>query len=881
MAIYRENFTPSKHSVVCSAHFCEDVILREGLHLENYELEVKRRVRLQKGAVPTIFPGQPSYLTLKTPVKRMGVERRLKIIEERDAQNLDEFINNDKIIDFESFKENCRANCDSKWMISECKDNVFFGRLVHEHNMIPHFLISFKVHSNLNISVYLKDVLVNNSKFDFILGDSMLCDKWSKFQNLLSHLYNYEDGSAVSSDKLALAFQMLDEVMEEKLGENYVNYVRLKEQILLLGNNRKRYSADFMLFSCTLYYSNPAAYKFMRENSFLTLPSADYIRKLALTSNIDVPGLKDSHINYLKQRLCGMTEDEKMVNVLLDEIHVKPSYQYKGGKIKGVSENNVGLANCVQTFMISSLRSSHKDVVALFPVTKLTSADLLNYTHVVLKTLHEIGFNVISLISDNNRVNRNMFESFCGGTLKCCIDNPYDLDNKLFFLFDSVHLIKCIRNNWLNDKLQTFKVPSFENLNSFQSASLKPIKDMYISESNKIVKLAPSLSQKVLFPSSFDRQNVQFALNLFNEKVISALQTTSSSNKALVEFMAVILKWWNVVNVKTISKGHVKRLPEAKPITSANCPNIDFLNQFLSWVEVWSANCKRSFHPGMLTTETYFALHHTTKTLIEVSKYLLRSKNYNFILLGKFQTDNLKRRFGLYRRMSGCNYHVSVTQVLESEKKIKIINYLKLKNSSVNFKLSNLSAECELSENLPVSNFDFPDIFENLNSSNIDSNDANVLVYIAGYVAHAVNKKVKCQYCSFYLHQDRDLNFEISESSSEYLNLLDRGGLKMPTCDLSTICTNTFLLFSNIISMHENEFCHCVNQKNALVNCSFKYHSEMYKDESCICKRPLMKLVLLSIKVMSNILLNNYTKIQNNFHQRNSNKKRKLSTLNS
>ena len=67
--IYRENFTPSKDSVVCADRFSEDVILRDGLHLENYGLEVKRRVRLQKGAIPTIFSGQPSYLTSKTPIK--------------------------------------------------------------------------------------------------------------------------------------------------------------------------------------------------------------------------------------------------------------------------------------------------------------------------------------------------------------------------------------------------------------------------------------------------------------------------------------------------------------------------------------------------------------------------------------------------------------------------------------------------------------------------------------------------------------------------------------------------------------------------------------------------------------------------------------------
>ena len=85
---------------------------------------------------------------------------------------------------------------------------------------------------------------------------------------------------------------------------------------------------------------------------------------------------------------------------------------------------------------------------------------------------------------------------------------------------------------------------------------------------------------------------------------------------------------------------------------------------------------------GKLSKETYFALHHTTKTFIEIIKYLLTDIGFKYILLGKFQTDNLERRFGFYRRMSGCNYNVSVTQVLESEKKLKIMNGLRVKSST-------------------------------------------------------------------------------------------------------------------------------------------------------------------------------------------------------
>lgn len=49
-------------------------------------------------------------------------------------------------------------------------------------------------------------------------------------------------------------------------------------------------------------------------------------------------------------------------------------------------------------------------------------------------------------------------------------------------------------------------------------------------------------------------------------------------------------------------------------------------------------------------------------------------------MLGKFQTDQLEERFGSYRRMSGANYHVSVQEILESERRLKLISLLKLKS---------------------------------------------------------------------------------------------------------------------------------------------------------------------------------------------------------
>ena len=50
----------------------------------------------------------------------------------------------------------------------------------------------------------------------------------------------------------------------------------------------------------------------------------------------------------------------------------------------------------------------------------------------------------------------------------------------------------------------------------------------------------------------------------------------------------------------------------------------------------------------------------------------------NYIRTGKFQTDNLEAPFGLYHMLLSSNYLVSVIEVLQSEKKLKLKGLLKL-----------------------------------------------------------------------------------------------------------------------------------------------------------------------------------------------------------
>ena len=54
----------------------------------------------------------------------------------------------------------------------------------------------------------------------------------------------------------------------------------------------------------------------------------------------------------------------------------------------------------------------------------------------------------------------------------------------------------------------------------------------------------------------------------------------------------------------------------------------------------------------------------------------LLENNFKYVLTGKFQSDSLEGRFSWYRQLLGGNYYLSVKQILDNKRKIKVVSLL-------------------------------------------------------------------------------------------------------------------------------------------------------------------------------------------------------------
>lgn len=162
---------------------------------------------------------------------------------------------------------------------------------------------------------------------------------------------------------------------------------------------------------------------------------------------------------------------------------------------------------------------------------------------------------------------------------------------------------------------------------------------MYNIDVGQLLRHAYTLSRKALFPTDIEKLNVKLALQVLNETVPPALREIGNKHnlyhvKGTAMFIEIIAKWWKVVNVKTPSKGARLRDEFQEPVFSVEDRKIDFLYNFLDWMEEWKKRTK-DCDSRTLTKETHAGLHQTTQGLIEIVRYCLDELKLSYVLLGK------------------------------------------------------------------------------------------------------------------------------------------------------------------------------------------------------------------------------------------------------
>ncbi|XP_035217487.1 LOW QUALITY PROTEIN: uncharacterized protein LOC118190813 [Stegodyphus dumicola] len=706
------DFEPSPHSKVCELHFADAAIRRttqafDEKTMKTIEIKLKQP-RLQKDAVPTIFPNCPKYLSsipaVREPVRQHQTEQRH--IEAAIAESIKYQKEYESRYNFNSFSDCLKCINNSEipdgWIFVHKENNVYFHFVTYSPPTAE-MVFSVNINSDLQMTAFTKDIPIN----------------------------------VVNKIGLPLSIKSVHGIF-------YVlNYLKL---------------------------------------------------------NINVPTDNlESCINSTKHCLNNLK------NLVNEE---KKS---------------------------ASISSKYKDVVHILPVKKITADILFHYIKKIICGLEEIGIHIFCIITDNNAINQKAVSCFADPPKSSIVyRHPMSNEKPLFFMLDTVHLIKSIRNNWLNQKNEgkcMFYPPFASNMagankDKLKTASLQVLRKLQQIDSPNLIHYGYSLTLKSLNPSNLERQNVKFVLQIFNAFVVE----------------------------ERPFKGHNKRNEFQKPLRIDD-KRMQFLYTFLNWLDVWeSYTCVT----GTLTRETHQALKHTTYAVIEITHYCIEELKLDYVLTGKLQTDSLEDRFGKYRRLAGANYNVSITQIFESENKLRL--------QSISFILTTLFSLLEINNSNYEEPLDESEIALWLKLISVEENDFQniqsllpALIYVAGYCLYAANKKIKCSEC--YQIMAIDNTIDICEKYV-FIRNLDRGNLKYPSEEVIQIVIYNYIIITKLLSPdHKVDFCEVQNQRSLVfkITSAILSSKEIYL-ESVNCPSSHSS-EFLSSKIIwpsTNILLKNF-----------------------
>ena len=133
--------------------------------------------------------------------------------------------------------------------------------------------------------------------------------------------------------------------------------------------------------------------------------------------------------------------------VIFDEVYVKQLVLYANGTFYG-NENDT-ITKRLLCVTLKSIAGSYRDVITMSPMSTANAETIPKVWTNVVKHTTELDFNIVATTSDGHKSNMKMFRKLlCPGKLQSSVPNPFKVSSKIFLLFDSTHLLKCVYHNF-------------------------------------------------------------------------------------------------------------------------------------------------------------------------------------------------------------------------------------------------------------------------------------------------------------------------------------------------------------------------------------------------------------------------------------------------
>lgn len=202
------------------------------------------------------------------------------------------------------------------------------------------------------------------------------------------------------------------------------------------------------------------------KNGLLPLPCHDTMNRL-IRGIPGTFGLNDFSIDAIGRNLSGKNENLRKGSLVWDEMSVKKSMKFNQQRMKFdglvdygdemITEKSDKVADHALVLMFRPYRAKWVQPIGVYATSGAASAYVIQSLVVkAIMALEKKDAVVMNVVCDGHQTNKgvhNLFDvSEKMGEVCNYIKHPCNPKNKIYFLFDIPHIMKCIRNQIFKQK---------------------------------------------------------------------------------------------------------------------------------------------------------------------------------------------------------------------------------------------------------------------------------------------------------------------------------------------------------------------------------------------------------------------------------------------
>jgi len=493
--------------------------------------------------------------------------------------------------------------------------------------------------------------------------------------------------------------------------------------------------------------------------------------------------------------------------IQIDEVYLRIENNYRNGSFFGFADDGKP-AKTLLYFLLKFEMGGPIIPYKYYPISVLNATKMFCYYKEVRNTILESGGQVIAVVTDNCRVNQRFLEMV-----------EKEFHNEELPLNDTVHLLKCLRNNWYVKSNLKFVDPDDETIKLAKWSTLKAI---YDEEFCALLKKS-DLNLKSIAPKNVEKQSVPLALKVFSEKTQAAAY---EKDRDSARFIEIVIRFFRICNNRSVNRDKHFLCTDLREIRDVS--QLD-----------WLVNFSGAISKSDISKDTKEGIARFVKNIRLLCERLLQQHSYEFVLLGRYQTDDIERFFCKLRQKVGGGYFLThmqaahTTRIILAKQALRMSDGSQEETQSVDFRAAAEGHNClNCERDLTLEEEDAKEYsFVLVASDEINPMIREVIVYIGGYLLHSERISLPSDDCP--------------PEWQKYVRLLDRGGLTIPSADLINFISMCYIFFTSL------------SPSNVCLNFLVKHFSDF------LLHFPIMACEATSTftKRLANIFCNNLSKL--------------------